>query len=214
MKSEDSGRGKFSYTSDSSIGSISGGSSSIPKNSRKPATNRGGFTYQSESGLGGSPATTTWSQKPRAGFTYQSESQIGGSQTAEMNAMSSESDGRKAAQAATPAEARERIARDRALLQTAIDERFRVLLTPHLAAFSKDAIDETELARHKAEARKDAEKEYSARSASLDECEALLDVVVEVDAHVSSLSKQLEEMTLARDKATEKLQAVLEEVAV
>lgn len=210
MNSENSGRGKFSYTSDSSIG---GSSSSIPT-SRKPATNRGGFTYDSDSGLGGTPATSTWSQKPRAGFTYQSESQIGGTQTAEMNAVSSESDGRKAAQAATPAEARERIARDRALLQTAIDERFRVLLTPHLAAFSKDAIDEAELARHKAEARKDAKKEHSARSASLDECEALLDVVVEVDAHVSSLSKQLEEMTLARDKATEKLQAVLEEVAV
>ena len=47
----------------------------------------------------------------------------------------------------------------------------------------------------------------------LDECEALLYMVVEADAHVSSLSNQLEAATLARDEATVKLEAALAEVA-
>ena len=84
------------------------------------------------------------------------------------------------------------------------------MLAPHLTAFAQDAIDEAELARHKAEARKEAEGEVSARRALLDESEALLDTVIGADAQVSSLKQQLQAATLARKKAVGELEGTLD----
>ena len=181
----------------------------------KPATmvnsGRGKFTYDSESGIGGGLTAITSKRRTREMVEKMKRKQmvqVSGSSGKKVVVQQQAAGKRVSAESRT-----ERIARGRALLQSAIEERFSVLLAPHLEAFSKDEIDEAELAWRKAEARKEAEGELSDEKQKLDECEALLYMVVEADAHVSSLSNQLEAATLARDEATVKLEAALGEVA-
>ena len=193
-----------------------------PGDPEKPA-----FTYESQSGIGAghsamklklkrdvsvskSGETATFSNAASGRFTFDSKSGVSGSPWSS-----------KAVQAATQAappppdeSPLERIARGRAMMQVARNERYTVLLAPHLAAFAEDEIDEAELARAKAEARKVAEKELAARSKALDECEALLNSVAEADANVSKLSKKLEKAAAERAKAAGRLDEALSEVAV
>ena len=129
-------------------------------------------------------------------FTFEPESNIGRGAAAISTSAATRSNGNKAGNKAGSFP--ERIARGRALLQQYADERLSVLLAPHLTAFAEDAIDQAELAWHKAEAREKAEDELSARRHALEECEMLLDMGIEADTHVNALSQELEQATSAR----------------
>ena len=148
------------------------------------------------------------------GFTFDGKSGIGSEETKSPEQAGPRTSPRKTASAVTP---EERIARGRALLQCLGDERFRGLLAPHLAAFTQDKIDEAELAQRKAEARAEAnevESELAGRKAELDECEALLGLMGEVQASELELSQQLEEAWTARGEAMGELEAALNEAGL
>jgi len=116
---------------------------------------------------------------------------------------------RKKAKSVNP---EERIERGRELVEAVNEKRFKQMLAPHVVAFANDEIDEAELARLKAETRKEAESELDVRRNSLNECEALLGMVGDAEAKVSMLSQQLEEAALARDQTTAELEQALDEV--
>ena len=116
---------------------------------------------------------------------------------------------RKKAKSVNPEERGER---GRELVEAVNEKRFKQMLAPHVVAFANDEIDEAELARLKAETRKEAESELDVRRNSLNECEALLGMVGDAEAKVSMLSQQLEEAALARDQTTAELEQALDEV--
>lgn len=201
----------------------------------------GGFTFAPDSAIAGGPTTITrcggstsaeneldvQAQTPvQSGHPLRNPAPVQSSGRYEPNL--GRAGGRSkftATAAATPATSlTEGVAHGRALLKKAAGKHFKILVTPYITAFLNDEIDEIELARQKAAARKQVENEVSVRSESLDECEALLEPLAEDHAHASSLSKQIQELTeqfeeatLARDRATGKLvgklQAALREAA-
>ena len=181
------------------------------------------FTYESESNIaGGLTAITDKRVGPVSAVGPASAVVVGNrrpSPSAEIRGASATGD-RRSPSAGFDAEGSltDGIGRGRALLQSAADERFRILLGPHIAAFTSDVIDEVELARCKAQVRKQVESEISSRRESLDECEELLGPLAKDYAHVNSLIEQLKEATIARDEAEAKLvgklQGALREAAV
>ena len=146
-------------------------------------------------------------------FAYEPESNIGGGLDAILTAAATRDNG-NVPQGNKAGSFPERIARGRALLQRYADERLGGLLAPHLTAFAEDAIDQGELAWHKAEARKETDGELSARRQALDECEMLLEMGIDADQHVNALAEQLQQATSARNSVMGELEATLNDFSV